>query len=138
MNSKKMGIEEARKALGDLVTAAQQGTDIVITRNGKPAARLIRYQEDPMVNIYELAAQVQMANAPEKVARFAGCFTEHDPRTGRLPLPGQGQGMDATFTREEADRLAAEWDRHARNAEGLEYLAPGDPEFTEVAERYRP
>lgn len=40
MSSKEVGIEEARKRLGDLVTAAQQGTDIILTRNGKPAARL--------------------------------------------------------------------------------------------------
>lgn len=46
MRSKEVGIEEARKRLGDYITAAQQGTDIILTRNGKPAARLIRYQED--------------------------------------------------------------------------------------------
>lgn len=48
MSSKYVGIEEARKTLGDLITAAQQGADITITRNGKPAARLIPYQEAAM------------------------------------------------------------------------------------------
>jgi prevent-host-death family protein len=48
MSSKEVGIEEARKRLGDLVTAAQQGTDIILTRNGKPAARLTPYMEDTM------------------------------------------------------------------------------------------
>lgn len=52
MSSKVIGIEEARKQLGDLVTAVQQGADITITRNGKPAARLVRYQpEDTMTTI---------------------------------------------------------------------------------------
>lgn len=41
MSSKEVGIEQARKTLGDLVTAAQQGADIVLTRNGKPAARIV-------------------------------------------------------------------------------------------------
>lgn len=49
MSSKEVGIEEARKRLGDLVTAAQQGTDIILTRNGKPAARLARHQEDIVI-----------------------------------------------------------------------------------------
>jgi prevent-host-death family protein len=40
MTSENVGIEEARKRLGDLVTIAQQGTDITITRNGRPVARL--------------------------------------------------------------------------------------------------
>ncbi|MBM0257036.1 type II toxin-antitoxin system Phd/YefM family antitoxin [Micromonospora sp. 4G55] len=48
MSSKEVGIEEARKRLGDLVTAAQQGTDIILTRNGKPAARIVCVQEDTM------------------------------------------------------------------------------------------
>jgi prevent-host-death family protein len=39
------GIEEARGRLGDLITAAQQGADIVLTRNGRPAARIIPFTE---------------------------------------------------------------------------------------------
>ena len=46
MSSKEVGIEQARKTLGDLVTAVQQGADIVLTRNGKPAARIVRYAEE--------------------------------------------------------------------------------------------
>lgn len=48
MSSKVVGIEDARKRLGDLITAVQQGTDIIVTRNGKPAARLIAYKEPAM------------------------------------------------------------------------------------------
>jgi prevent-host-death family protein len=41
MSSDNVGIEQARKTLGDLVTQVQQtGTAITLTRNGKPAARL--------------------------------------------------------------------------------------------------
>ena len=52
MSSQNIGIEEARGKLGDLVTAVQQGADIILTRNGKPAARIIRYQEDTMTTTY--------------------------------------------------------------------------------------
>ncbi|MFI9531062.1 type II toxin-antitoxin system Phd/YefM family antitoxin [Micromonospora rosaria] len=45
MSTRKVGIEDARKRLGDLVTAAQQGADIILTRNGRPVARLIPYEE---------------------------------------------------------------------------------------------
>lgn len=48
MSSKEVGIEQARKTLGDLVTAAQQGADIVLTRNGKPAARIVAIKEPAM------------------------------------------------------------------------------------------
>lgn len=51
MSSQHVGIETARKTLGDLVTAAQQGADIVLTRNGKPAARLIAYREPAMTDV---------------------------------------------------------------------------------------
>ncbi|GIF08644.1 type II toxin-antitoxin system Phd/YefM family antitoxin [Actinoplanes siamensis] len=56
MNRKYIGIKEARPLLGDLVTAVQQGADIVLTRNGKPAARLVRYQEAPMPTVDTLKA----------------------------------------------------------------------------------
>jgi prevent-host-death family protein len=41
MSSDNVGIEQARKTLGDLVTQVQQtGTAITLTRNGKPAVRI--------------------------------------------------------------------------------------------------
>lgn len=48
MSRTEVGIEDARKVLGDLVTAAQQGQDIVITRNSRPVARIVAYREDAM------------------------------------------------------------------------------------------
>jgi prevent-host-death family protein len=50
MSSENIGIEEARKRLGDLVTAVQQGADIVLTRNGKPAARIVPYLQEPAMH----------------------------------------------------------------------------------------
>ncbi len=118
MTSKEVGIEEARKRLGDLVTSAQQGTDIILTRNRRPVARIARYQEDPVITIAELTAELNLpATATERVARFAGAFTTPDLRTGRIPKPWAGKGMGATFTRDEADDLIAEWHRIAAEYE---------------------
>ena len=39
--SEYIGIEEARGRLGDLVTAAQQGADIILTRRDRPVVRLV-------------------------------------------------------------------------------------------------
>jgi prevent-host-death family protein len=54
VSRKYIGIKEARPALGDLVTAALQGADIVITRNGKPAVRLVAITEDTMTTTLTL------------------------------------------------------------------------------------
>lgn len=131
MSRKEVGIETARKVLGDLVTQVQQGADVVITRNGKPVVRFVNYVEQ-MVTITELAQRVGMERAPEKVARWALCFTPHDSRTGTLPKPWQGRGMDAEFTETQADQLETDWYRDATHAEAL------DQEDAEIAERYRP
>lgn len=51
MSRKDIGIKQARPILGDLVTAVQQGADVVLTRNGKPVARIVRYKEQGMDHI---------------------------------------------------------------------------------------
>lgn len=46
MGTEYIGIEDARKDLGNLVNAViHDGADIVLTRHRKPVARIIRYQE---------------------------------------------------------------------------------------------
>lgn len=150
MTRQDIGIEEARKRLGDLVTVAQQGTDVILTRNGKPAARIVRYI-DEVVTVADIAAAVGMRAAPEKVAMFAGCFTEPDfARTGRLPKPWHGKGLAAEFTRDEADQIITEWHEAASDAEAGHIYEPStDPNLAEaqrrhvadvaaVRERYRP
>lgn len=115
------------------------------TVGGRPAwnwPTIRRWAEETgrIVTLAELTAELALpAGAAEKVARFAGAFETHDPRTGRLPKPWNGQGLGAVFTRAEADVLVGEWYREARGAETLSYLSYGqDPEAEEIAERYRP
>lgn len=49
MSSREVGIEQARKTLGDLANEVRySGNDIVLTRNGKPVARLAPLKENPM------------------------------------------------------------------------------------------
>lgn len=139
MSSRYIGIEEARKSLGTLVTAVLQGTDVVLTRNGKPAARIVRYQEEPMITMAELAAHNDMSRNVRKFAGMIGALTEHDPRTGQLPKRWTGQGMDVLFTHAEADEITAEWRAGRHSAEiAWEDNVTDDPEVDEVVERYRP
>ena len=35
---------EAKKALSRLVAAAERGEDVILARNGKPVAKIVRYQ----------------------------------------------------------------------------------------------
>jgi len=68
MSSQYIGIETARKALGDLVTAVQQGADIVLTRNGHPAARLIRFQEDIVTTMLATVATAGTITDQNKIS----------------------------------------------------------------------
>jgi prevent-host-death family protein len=72
VSRKYVGIEEARGILGDLVTAAQQGADIIITRNRRPAARLVAYQEDTMTIIDDQTHQEIVTGAEAAALRAAG------------------------------------------------------------------
>lgn len=53
MNSKRIGIEDARKTLGPLVDEANSGVDIVLTRHGKPIARIAPIDGLPTPSIAE-------------------------------------------------------------------------------------
>src|ERR1043165_6010017 len=54
--NREIGIEEARKTLGDLVTRVQYTRELItITRNGKPAAVLAPIQEPTMETIADIA-----------------------------------------------------------------------------------
>lgn len=70
MSSKNVGIEEARRTLGDLVTAAQQGADIVLTRNGKPAARIVA--QEATVTDYEYDSTADTLKHSLRVGELMG------------------------------------------------------------------
>lgn len=107
-------------------------------RIGQPGRPGRRPKEESMLTLTDLAAALDMARSPEKVARWAGCLTPVDPRTGRIPEPWHGKGMGARFTRAEADQLIAQWNHDSTDAERVEYLSNEDPEAVEIADRYRP
>nr|MDT0658013.1 type II toxin-antitoxin system Phd/YefM family antitoxin [Micromonospora sp. DSM 115978] len=52
------GINDARPILGDLVTAVEQGAEIVLTRRGRPAARLIAFKEPVMLATVATAGSI--------------------------------------------------------------------------------
>jgi antitoxin (DNA-binding transcriptional repressor) of toxin-antitoxin stability system len=150
MSSRDVGIEDARKVLGDLATEAAQGTDIILTRNRRPVARISRYQEDPVITVAELATTVGLPSSPdgaERFARFAGAYRVASDYTkvGQIPPRWAGQGTNALFTRDEADTLLADWDRTATavGPDGVGAVMPyrgypSDPNYDpqEVADRY--
>lgn len=69
-----------------------------------------------LVTIAELTTALGLsADAQERVARFAGAFLDpaEAAKVGRIPKRWEGQGLDAMFTRDEAEELEAEWHRTA-------------------------
>lgn len=62
MSSKEVGIEEARKILGDLVTqVTQTGADIILTRRGRPLARITPLEPTVTYTSTDLRRQVTTA-----------------------------------------------------------------------------
>ncbi len=100
MSSKYVGIEDARKQLGPLVTAVQQGTDVVLTRNGKPAARIVRYQEDAM----DIADLTRYLGEPDHQQEAVFAWTGETDR-------------DKRWTEAEADELVEIWKADTSGAE---------------------
>jgi prevent-host-death family protein len=91
-----IGIEEARKQLGPLVTAVQQGTDVVLTRNGRPVARIIRYQEDTRMKVY---ARRDVPWDPPAESHVVGRFDQYAARYWDLEISDTGDVIDTRRTR---------------------------------------
>lgn len=106
MSSKEIGIEDARKRLGDIVTAVQQGADIVLTRNGKAAARIVTTKETPVSTIAYVSHRP--ADDSYEIPPLAGSF---NPRAGAQYWPGDGKprrihvGPDEVLENREGERL---------------------------------
>ena len=77
------GAEEARSQLPELLTAAQQGRQTIITRHGRPVAILV-----PVSASVEAQAQRSL-----------------------LPLAGSGRGLYGRDSRVTLRRLKDEWSR---------------------------
>lgn len=52
----RVNLKDARKRLGELVRAAENGESVVITRRGKEAARLVPVQHKPLKPLRDLTA----------------------------------------------------------------------------------
>lgn len=120
------------------IPAAQVGQQIVLRRT---LVESIAIEEGTLLTWGDLAVHVGLPRdtGAEKVARFAGALTPHDPRTGRIPQPWTGKGLDHRLTHTQADKLAAEWTRESTSAERLSWYGYGqNPEAEEIADRYRP
>jgi len=85
MSSEHIGIEDARKVLGDLVTKAQDGTGIVLTRHGKPAARIIGVEEPPTPTMLETLATYRRFATVDPVRDTLG-LDARDPAGWKLSV----------------------------------------------------
>lgn len=55
-------MHEAKTRLSELVAAAERGEEVLIARDGKPAARLVALvKEHPAVRLGILAGQIELA-----------------------------------------------------------------------------
>lgn len=123
-------IEQARARLGDLVTAAQQGQTIIITRHGKPAAMLTSHEEPTMKLIdfaraHELHTQRYWEwtiEQEEGATDTYACGTRGEGlyRRGSDGVWSQGAG-DLSFrmptdSKEAAIRYLRDWYRRKRSA----------------------
>ncbi len=98
--TKQIGVEEARKTLGELVDAIRYGTttEVIITRYGRPAARLTRPREEPMWEI-DFAA-----NTPHQAKQIILDAT-HDGRYGAWEGGVHGYVFTAGYEAVEAVRV---------------------------------
>lgn len=63
-----VGIEQARKRLGDLVAEAQNGTEVLLTRHGRPAAKVVPMHQLPNPTLLEtLATYRRFGTVPDVV-----------------------------------------------------------------------
>lgn len=134
MSSKDVGIEEARKRLGDLITAAQQGTEIVITRNGKPAARIVAIKEPAMTT----------TTATTYGADFSRDHHENGIRgylNGGEYTPAQEDAMAdalfAEFAAEVDERLPEDVSWHPSTSEFVHPVDADLPDHEEMDELFR-
>ena len=95
-----VSIEKARARLGDYVNDAQNGTPVLITRSGKPAARLVPVSTDADRSLAARARTLRAAAADEAALR------RHTGETDSVLLAYvRWSGQIRELLRELADRL---------------------------------
>jgi prevent-host-death family protein len=91
--TREIGIEDARKILGELVDEAAAGADVLLTRHRRPIARLTAYKEPTVVDLAELTRRFGLpAHEQSAVAAWTG-----DP-------------YGTTWSEEDADQLHQAWE----------------------------
>jgi prevent-host-death family protein len=71
MTEQMIGIEEARKTLGDLVAGVRHtGRPVTLTKNGKPAARIVPYVQASEYDVIRVAGD-NADYEPDEVGKLA-------------------------------------------------------------------
>jgi prevent-host-death family protein len=127
MSSTQIGIEDARRILGQLVDEACRGNDIVLTRHGKPVARIVPAVTLPVPTLAEQIATVRRFAAVTPVGDTLG-LDQRDPAGWSL--------THAQVTAEAAPFAALLADIDAFFGDELEAALAG-PESTEAEAEVR-
>ncbi|MCX7154951.1 MAG: type II toxin-antitoxin system prevent-host-death family antitoxin [Rhodocyclales bacterium] len=72
-----VSMSEARKCLSSLVAAAERGEDAIIARDGKPVARIVRYEAPKVKPPGAWKGKVKVSSdwdSPETNAEIAALF----------------------------------------------------------------
>lgn len=89
-------MSEARAALATLLDAVERGEDVLITRHGRPAARLVPPR----------ASSPRTADVLWAAERLAVELETARERPGPLPAPDSGPDVDEVVARLRAERDA--------------------------------
>jgi prevent-host-death family protein len=84
----RVSVSDAKGQLTELVRRAEAGGEVVLTRHGKPAARLVRAESAPVSGQHRRAVL-------EAVRRAGGTRTRKGPSAGRSQdfLYDEGSGL---------------------------------------------
>ncbi|MBI5107762.1 MAG: type II toxin-antitoxin system prevent-host-death family antitoxin [Rhodocyclales bacterium] len=70
---------EAKNALSRLVAAAERGEDVILARDGKPVAKIVRYQAPKVKPPGSMRGRIKASpdwDSPETNAEIAALFEE--------------------------------------------------------------
>jgi prevent-host-death family protein len=79
---KHVGIFEAKTKLSDLVAEVEKGQEFVITRHGKPVARLVRAEQ--RLTPEQVEKRAKALNELREIGRRVGLNLTHDEIKARI------------------------------------------------------
>jgi len=103
----RIDMEDAKTNLSDLVAAAERGEEVVITRNGTPAARLVAITgEHAPVRLGVLAGEIERSTRPHARRRVRQVWSTARVLTLEITRKRRPRGVEWRLCRSHADNGA--------------------------------